>query len=245
MKLFGLFLTIWMTFAGSALASAVTPADATAPKKTLTLVGLGEVKTRPDMAVIQLGVVREAQTARQAVTANNAAMAQIIETVLSVGIAEKDIQTSGFSVQPRYVHFPPSKSRPQRPPEIRGYSVSNNLSVVVRDLSILGGTLDAVVSAGSNRIGGISFAVQNTKPLLDEARRKAVKDAIDKAELYAAAAGITLGDIISISEQTTSFRPRPVHARAMAVSSFKESAVPVARGEQSLRMQVNIVWQIR
>jgi len=246
MKYFGFLLIGWLAVAGlaqnGAYGAASNQRDEARQSRTLTLVGVGEVKSQPDMAVVRLAVVREAKTARAAVRANNAAMSNVIETVLSAGIAEKDIQTSGFSVQPRYTHFPPSKSQPQRPPKIAGYRVANNLVLVVRDLNIVGGVLDAVVSAGSNQIGGIRFSIQNPKPLRDEARRKAVSDAIGKAQLYAQAAGVVLGPILSISEQGGGAPPQPVYRRMM---SMKAEAVPIAKGEQSVSMRVHIVWEIR
>ena len=129
---------------------------------TMTLIGVGEIKSQPDMAVIRLGVVRQAKSARSAIRANNAAMAKIIKTVMAAGIADKDIQTSRFSVRPVYTHFPRKKNQPHRPPIISGYSVSNNLAVIIRDLDIVGAVLDSVVTAGSNQIERHQFL--NSKP---------------------------------------------------------------------------------
>jgi len=245
MRYLVVLIVSFMTIIGVVHNATAQSPDNSKQKRTLTLTGTGEVKSKPDMAIIQLGVVRQAKTARSAVHANNKAMAQVIDTVLSAGVAEKDVQTSGFSVQPRYTHYPRIKSQPQRPPEITGYSVTNNLAVIIRDLEIVGEVLDAVVSAGSNRIDNISFSIQNPKPLRDEARRKAVTDAIDKAKLYAQAAGITLGPIMSISEQGGFSPPQPVYRQAMAAKAYAAEAVPIAQGEQKLSMSVHIVWQIK
>jgi len=251
MKYLNIFATgaISFTIAFTAFSSELAFADDAHSAKnlrTLTLVGIGEVKSRPDMAIINLGVVRQAKTARKAVSANNAAMTKIIAAVRSTGLDEKDIQTSGFSVRPLYTHFPRSKNQPQRPPKISGYSVSNNLAVTIRNLKSVGSVLDAVVSAGSNQIGGIRFSIQNPKPLRDEARRKAVKDAIDKAKLYAQAAGVKLGPIQSISEQGGRRPPQPVYRRQFAQGkSLAADSVPIAAGQQSLNMRVNIIWEIQ
>lgn len=214
-------------------------------QKRLSLSALGQVKAAPDMAIIRLGVIREAATAGEAVQANNAAMGQVIRTVLAANVAKKDVQTSGFSVSPRYVYPPKRKNGAQLPPRIVGYSVSNNIAVIVRDLTAVGSILDAVVSAGSNRISGISFSISNPEPLRNEARRRATATAIAKAKLYAKAAGFQLGDIISLREQGGLRPPRPVYARAAEVRSFKASPVPVARGEQSITSRVSIVWEIK
>ena len=246
MKYSQILLVGFLALAGTIQSAAAESRDQAKQPRTLTITGTGEVKSPPDMAIVQLGVLRQAKTARAAVQANNEAMAQVISTVLSAGVAEKDAQTSGFSVQPRYTYYPNNKSQPQRPPEITGYTVSNNLAVIIRDLNIVGDVLDAVVTAGSNQINNISFSIQNPKPLRDEARRKAVSDAIDKAKLYAQAAGVTLGPILTISEQGSYSAPQPVYRQTMAAeAAYKSSPVPIAQGEQSLKMSVNIVWEIQ
>ena len=213
--------------------------------RTISLSGIGQVNSAPDMATIRISVIREAKTARQAVSQNNDAMQSVIDIVNSFGIKKRDIQTSGFSLNPRYIYPNNSKSSIQRPPQIVAYSVSNNLAVSVRNLGQLGTILDSVVSAGSNNIGGIVFSIQNPKPLRDQARRKAMQDAIAKAKLYANEAGFSLGPIKSITESGSLNRPRPVHRLAAARASYKQAPVPIAQGQQAIRMQVNVVWEIK
>ena len=173
-------------------------------------------------------------------------MREVIDTLKQAGIAEKDIQTSNFSVQPKFVYPKASSTGERKPPRIVGYTVSNNAAVAVRDLDALGSVLDGVVSAGSNQVHGVSFSIAEPKPLQNEARRQATADAIAKARLYAEAAGVALGDIQSISEQGGYRPPQPVlrhTARAMAMEAA--DAVPVAQGEQSVEMQVHITWEIK
>ena len=124
------------------------------------------------------GTVSEAKTAREALTANNEAMATVIATIEAAGVAKKDIQTSNFSVQPKYLYPKTSAGGEQQPPRIVGYTVSNSVSVIVRDLYKLGTIMDAVVSSGVNQMNGLSFTIAKPEPLRDEARKQAVASAL-------------------------------------------------------------------
>jgi uncharacterized protein YggE len=208
--------------------------DTKIPPRLIWLSGHGEVRAAPDMAVVTVGVQTTAKTAREAASANNTAMTQVIATLKSAEIAEKDIQTSNFTVNPRY------ENDDDGPAKLVGYDVSNNVAVIVRDLAKLGSVLDNVVSEGSNQIGGIAFDIADRSPVEDEARKGAVADAKRKAEIYAAAAGIKLGRIMSITEGAPA-GPVPVFRNAMKVGA---AAVPVAQGEQTVAIDVNIAWEI-
>jgi len=197
------------------------------------------------MALVSVGVVREAKTARAALDENNQAMASILAVMEKEGIADKDLQTSGFSIQPRYF-YPKRKSNGEQPaPEITGYIVSNNLDIRIRDLSKTGEILDLVVTLGVNSGGNIRFLNEDTAGILKKARISAVKDAIEKARTLAQAAEIELGDILSISENAN--RPGPVplaRARTFAVQEDAAS-VPVAGGENNYNVNVQISWEIK
>jgi uncharacterized protein YggE len=211
-----------------------------APRPTLTLTGTGEVFAEPDTALISSGVVTEAKTAREALDANNEAIAAVIAAIKDAGIEPKDIQTSGFTVQPRY-HYP-KKSDEAEAPKIVGYRVSNTVTVKVRDLAKLGGVLDKAVTVGANNISGIDFLVSDADKRLDEARAIAMKDAIRKAGIYADAAGVKLTRIVSINE-VGGYRPMPRKA-AMAMRAEAAPSVPVEAGEQALSVEVNVTWEI-
>src|SRR5690606_17546665 len=127
------------------------------------------------------------------------------------------------------------------PPRIDGYQVSNSVTVKVRDLEQLGAILDRSVTVGANTINGIGFSVADPSSLLDEARRQAVRDARAKAELYAEAAGATLGELETISGSQSVGGPQPY---AMAMRADAQS-VPVAAGELSFSVSVNVAWEIR
>jgi uncharacterized protein YggE len=219
------------------IAAVLLPAPAlaeTVPPAMISVTGEATVSVAPDQAQIDGGVTSVAKTAREASDANNAAMGKVLLALKAAGIAEKDIQTSRLSLQPQ--------SAPSRtdPPIIAGYRASNRVTVRVRDVSHVAGTIDTLVGAGANDIGGINFMVANASKLLDEAREQAVIDARRKAEIYAKAAGVTLGAPLSVSEEGS---PGPVFRAKMATGMV--AAAPVAQGEETLRVTVSVSWAIK
>lgn len=213
-------------------------AEALAPQVRVS--GQAEVSIAPDMALLQLTVMRQADTARLALDANSNAMAEVVNAMRAGGVAERDLQTSDFSVQPRYVY---PKPRNEKPPELVGYTVRNSLTVRVRDLDALGELLDQSVSLGVNEGGNISFANDDPSAAVAEARASAVKDAMTRARTLAEAAGVRLGDIMEISEQTHMPQPRPYRAERMAMSAAADS-VPVMAGENSYQVVVHMSFAI-
>ena len=223
-------------FTQPALADGTEPA---ANQATINLSGTGRITAAADLAVVTSGVVSEARTASDALVANSRAMNNVIGAIRQAGIASKDIQTSGFSVSPRYSNRP-ARDLDLDAPEIVGYRVNNGLTIRVRDLASLGTLLDGMVTNGANSIGGISFVVSNADEKLDAARTMAIEDARRKAELYAAAANASLGRIRSIAE-TNGFSPAP---RAMAMKAMEAAPVPVEIGEETLSVSVNVEWEL-
>ncbi len=228
----------------AALASASAWANTSEPSPRILVSGQGSAEIAPDMAVLQLIVTREADTARAALDANSAAMAQVIKALRGEGIAERDIQTDNFSIQPKYV-YPPQKSQgEQQPPQIVGYTVRNGLAVRVRDLGKLGAIMDQSVTLGVNEGGNILFTNDDPSAAIDKARASAVKDAMARAKTLAAAAGVRLGKVLEISEQ--SYMPAPVRMmRAeMMMAAPAADAVPVAAGESSYQVTVSLTYAI-
>jgi len=211
---------------------------------SITIEGQGEVRAAPDMAMISSGVTTQGSTAREALDANTASMAELIAALKAEGIEARDIQTSGFSVSPNYVY---SDARDENgyslPPKINGYQVSNTVSVAVRDLAELGSILDKSVTVGANTINGVSFSVADPAELYNEARKSAFADARKKAELYATAAGATLGELETIVESQgfNSPQPYPMYARAEMAAS---APVPVEAGEMSFAITVKVEWDL-
>jgi uncharacterized protein len=208
---------------------------------TISVMGEGEAAIAPDMAIVTLTVVREAETAREALTASNQAMDEVLAAMRTAEIADRDLQTSNFAIQPQYV-YPDGDSQPQQP-RITGYEASNTLTVRLRDLEKLGALLDEAVTLGVNQGGNIIFTNDDPSTTLNEARRDAVGDARERAEILAEAAGVELGRILSIDEQT--MMPQPIPMARMEARSFDAAAaVPVATGENAYRITVTMRFEI-
>ncbi len=226
-----------LTFAAASLTPAL--ADDDKPLRTISLSGHGEVRMAPDLAIVTVGVMSSAATAREALDANTKSMEGVMAALKDASIELRDIQTSNFSVNPRYDYG----QNNAQPPKVIGYDVSNNVTITVRKLDGLGAVLDQVVSSGSNQINGVQFQVSKPEAATDEARKLAVADALRKANVYTAASGVTLGQIVSLSEGGGYQPPVPVFKsmRAEAVSAD----VPVAQGEQTIAVDVNFTWEIK
>jgi uncharacterized protein len=211
------------------------PASAeTAPPPMISVTGEATVSVPPDQAQIDGGVTSDAKTAREASDANNAAMGRVLLALKGAGIDEKDYQTSRLSLQPQYA---PNRSGPS---PVVGYRASNRVTVRLRDVTKVAGIIDVVVGAGANELGGINFMVSQASKLLDDAREKAIADARHKAEIYAKAAGVTLGEPLSISEEGSA---RPVFRGKMMAPM--QGGAAVAQGEETLSVTVSVSWAIK
>jgi len=195
--------------------------------------GEGAVSAPPDMAEVATGVQARAPTARAALDQANAAMSRVIDAVKKAGIAEKDFKTARVGLSPVY-------DRPERGDARRlsGYQASNSLAIRVRDMTAIGTLLDSLVTAGANDIGGIRFLISEPKALMDEARKKAMEDAAARARLLAEAAGLQLGVVQRIEEGGVQV-PRPLMMAPSDVA-MRASAVPVAAGEQEVRVVLTV-----
>jgi uncharacterized protein YggE len=222
------------TIAGMLLAAPVLAQTQTMPPAVISVTGEATVSVPPDLAQIDGGVTSEAKTAREATDANNAAMGKVLLALKGAGIDEKDFQTSRLSLQPQ--------SAPNRPgpAAIVGYRASNRVTIRLRDVAKVASVIDTLVAAGANDIGGINFMVSQASKLLDEAREQAIADARRKAEIYAKAAGVTLGAPLSISEEGN---VAPVPYRKMAAGMA--ASAPVAQGEETLAVTVSVSWAIK
>ncbi len=215
----------------------LAPALAEGLQGTLTVTGVGSVRTPPDQALIDTGVISEAASAADALADNNAAMAQVLAALEEHGIQPWDVQTTTFDVAPVY-----RRDEPRGQPEIAGYRAVNQVRVRVAALDALGEVLDALVRAGSNQVHGVGFGIADESVPLAEARRRAMADALSRAELYAQAAGVRVGPVLSISEQAIHVpQPSPL-ARGLMLE--QASAVPVASGEQEITASINVVYAL-
>lgn len=204
-------------------------------QRTVTVSANASVAVKPDIARIATGVTTEAATAREALSKNSELMAKVIAGLKAAGIATEDIQTADLSVAPRYTN--PRDGRPQ---SISGYQVTNQVRIAARDIARLGEVLDQLVTLGANQIGGLSFEASTAETARDEARRRAVANALLRATLYAEAAGAKVGQVITISEETGHPAPRGV---AMARTALAE-APPIEGGELQLEARVTITYAL-
>ena len=207
----------------------------------ISVSGEGTVSVPPDLAQLEAGVASDAKTAKEAAEANNATMGKVLAALKGAGIDEKDYQTSRLSLQPQYELAVPNKPGAAT---LVGYRASNHVTIKVRDLTKVASVIDTLVTAGANEIGGINFIVTQASKALDEARTKAVADARRKAEIYAKAAGVTLGEPLSITEEGAA-APPPVFRGKLAAPMASGAPTPVAPGEEQLSITVNVTWAIK
>jgi uncharacterized protein len=205
----------------------------------IEVIGEGAVSVAPDFARLTLGVTTAAKEAGEAIAANAKAANALIALVKSEGVAPVDIRTSEMSISPTFSQPSPGQARA---PEITGYSVSNNVSVTVRDLPRLGALIDKAVAAGANSIYGVSYGQNDPSALLDKARPLAVADARRKAEIYASAGGAKIGRLMELSEEPGAQPPVGFAARAYVAGGA--AATPIEAGEDKLRVIVTARFEL-
>jgi hypothetical protein len=164
----------------------------------------------------------------------------VFATLKRLGVPDKWIQTSNFSVTPQYPPYNQNATGPQR---IVGYQVSNEVDVTLDDVKKLGPALDALVGSGANQINSVGFSIRDPAALLATARAAAIADALKRAQTYTHAAGVGLGSVVSIQEGTIE-PPRPMY-RMQAVAMAPADATPTAAGEQSVTANVTMVFELR
>lgn len=221
---------------GSAAQDATPPASAGGTLATVSVSGNGVVTIAPDTASVVVGVNIIEATLSSAQEKATTQMTAVLDALKKAGIAEKDIQTINYSV-----NIIQSYDQNGTPGVIKGFQVSNQVSVTIRDISKLGSILDTVVAQGANAIYGISFSVGDPSTAASQARTLAVKNAKKKADELAAAAGMKVGRVLSITE-TTSPSPAPVaYGRAEASAN---AAVPVQPGTTTVSVDVQVTYEL-
>jgi len=203
----------------------------------IVVTGEGSVSVAPDYAQIRSGVTTSAKTVKEASDTNAKAMTAITAALLDSGIAQKDIRTSQFSIEPDY-----TSASPPSGPKLSGYRVSNQVNVTIRQIEKIGEILDRLVKAGATDAGNVEFLVSDPAKALDQAREAAVADARHKAELYARAAGVNLGRVEWISE-SAGYEP-PLSPARSKLSPALPKEVPIERGEETLRAAITIGFDI-
>lgn len=202
----------------------------------VTITGTGTVQATPDMSVIRMAVVTNADIVVPALDDNSKAVLKLKATLAALNVEEKDVCTTAFSIQPQYTN-----PKDNEQPKLIGYSVQHDIAIRVRKLSDAGKVLDAVVKDGANRVSSVEFAFSDPEALLDKARVAAVEDARRKANMMVKAAGGKVGYLKSISEQRSYNAYADSGMRAMAGGP---PSSPIAPGERTLSVQVAVVWDI-
>ena len=209
------------------------------PETTLSLSAEGSVQREPDIAYLNTGVQTQGETAQAAMRANADAMNGVFDALAAADVDRRDMQTSNFSLQPQYDYSSRSSGQP---PRLTGYQASNQLTVLVRDLDTLGETMDALVGAGGNTFSGLRFALEDDRAAKNAARDIAMKEAIARAELYAAASGYEVARVVTISE-SGGYSPQPMAMMAEARSA--DRSTPIASGEVGYSVTVNVTFELR
>ena len=204
--------------------------------RQITVTGEGRVDAAPDMALITLGVTHQADAARDAMAATSDAVARILTRLDQLGLAARDVQTRRITLNPVWAN---ERYDSDKPPKIVGFTAANTVAIRVRALDQLGEVLDAVVADGANTFNGLQFLIADPDPLMDEARKRAVADAMARAALLAEAAGVTLGPVRSIDEHGGGGGPV-----MMEMAAARSGGVPIASGEVSLTASVTMVFDI-
>jgi uncharacterized protein len=205
------------------------------PPPQLNITATGSVEVTPDRARVTLGVDTEAKTAQEAAQANAALQTRIIEAVRKAGIPAASIRTSGYNVAPRQEYIPETRTW-----RVDGYQVTNLVVIVVEPVSKAGEVIDAALTAGANRVAGLTFEVKDATAAREEAMTKAVERARREADIVARAAGGTVAGLLELSVTSMDNTPRPMMEMAMMRSDAAQT--PISEGTQSVMVSVNTRW---
>ena len=208
------------------------------PLRTVTVNGEGAVRVVPDLARVVFNVETTHADLARAQRENAARMAAVIARLKELGVRDEDLRTSGYAVRPQHDY--------NRQGRLIGYQVVNGVHATVRDLPRLSELLDAAVAAGANLVHGVHFDLSNRDDALARACEAAVRDALARAEQYAALAGVRLGPPVAVAEGGRDRPVRPMMLRALSASVEDAAApTPVEPGEQTIRLSVQITYEIR
>ncbi|MBX3046744.1 MAG: SIMPL domain-containing protein [Anaerolineales bacterium] len=224
---------------GAAAPVSVQP-GANVPVTGITVSGHGEIRLVPNIATVTIGVRTNGANVSEVVAANAESVSAVMQALSNMGIAPEDMQTSNFNVYANQGYDPVTGL----PGEITTYSVENTVNVTARDLSTLGQLLDRAVSAGANSIWGVSFDVDDKSEAQAQARDVAVQNAIQEARALAAAAGVTLGDIIAISYTPTSYFYGPMYGMGGG-GVAAEASTSIVPGQITVGADVSITFALK
>jgi uncharacterized protein YggE len=205
---------------------------------SIIVIGQGRATAKPDTALATIGVEVVGKSLEEASGLNNAKMDALLKALKASGIADKDIQTVGYSVSPERKY-----NRDTGPGEITSFRIVNQVRVKLRDLKKVGATLDRAIKQGANTLQGLVFEADDPTPLRARASAAAIAAARSKAEEMAKAAGVKLGEVLQISEVIGEPRPMMMMDRPMAASAAGR-VVPVEQGELEFTAQLQVIYAI-
>ena len=228
-------IAILMILAAMLVAGTVSvSAQDTPPQNTITVTGVGQASSAPDLAFVRMGVETINEDVAAAFSQTNETMTAVIDALKALGIDDADIQTQGLYL------YQESPFEPDRETQVR-FRAGNNVRVTVRDITRVGEVIEAGVGAGANSVSNLSFGLDDPFALESEARAAAVEDARSRAEALAELAGVTLGDPIIITELSMNETPFPANAR---VAAMAEAGVPIEQGQLNVTVQVRVTYSI-
>jgi uncharacterized protein YggE len=230
------------TVLAGALALAALAGGCGRPETLLTVHANATTRTTPDLAIVTLGVTARGANARAAQEAQATRMNAVMEAVRAAGVAEEDVQTVGFSLEPQYA-YPRNQA-----PRITGYQSTNTIAIRVKDLNAISGLIDATVADGANNLHGIEFTYQDDEASRDSARAKAVETARARADAYAEAAGMRVARVLSITEpgaETPAWGGAYEYDMRAAGMMTAQSAAPISPGQLDNRSSVTVVFELR
>jgi uncharacterized protein YggE len=265
-----LFVVISIFAVGCSTGSSMPVVVSAAPNQPacITVIGEGKVTAKPDIAHISLGVETTGSTAKTAMDDNNAKMNQVVAKIKALGIAEKDIQTSGINLIPVYenkaartvapapavsgsnssstpaIAVAPAPAPDSNMPVIVGYRASNQITITINDINQAPAVLDGVVGVGANSISGLQFGIKDDSKLKQAALDQAAKQTKGKAEAIASALGKTVVSITSVQEDV-SYSPVPMRAAAMGVAKDAAESVSVSPGELEINAKIQATYAIQ
>ncbi len=218
--------------------AACTWSRSLAPSRTIMVSAEGKAMIKPDLATITFSVVSEGPSATAIQAENSRKMNDATAIIKGFGVDPKDIQTSSYNLSPKY-----SYEQKTGKSSIDGYQITQSVTVKVRNLDNAGKIVGALPTSGVNQISGPSFSVENVDSYLSSARAEAFMKARAKAEALARAAGVSIGRVVTFSENSGGGYPRPMYMKAdMAVGGESPAFEP---GTDEAQVNVNVTFEIR
>ncbi len=233
------FFALALGAAALSAAASAQPAQVMTPMAgtRLDVSATGEVSRVPDVAIISAGVVTRQATASAAIQENSARMERVLAALKRAGVADRDVQTSSINLNPEY------RYQDNQPPQLNGYTASNQVSIRFRDIRNSGRILDALVSEGANQINGPTLTIDKPEAAMDEARTQAIANGRARADFYAQALGKRVVRLISVSESggNHAIPPMPMMMEARAQAADTK----IVPGEQKLQVGLSMVFELQ